>query len=447
MKIQKSDQFFLIPIIALVMRLASGPTADISFGLIALYALKGREQALIALFLSWLFSSLSYVVAPEASIAALGRYGVLIAAAISMLIHRRGASISGTNQRLIFMTFLFGCMLVFHSVFFSSMPEVSLLKAISWTLAMTTLLAGWAGLSDDARNKMSQHLFGGLTLVMLVSLPLLAFPAAYFAGGGFMGVLWHSQAFGLTMAFLGAWATARAVTEANPSWSNILMILVCMGLIIMSGTRTAALAFVLGLVGALSLSPVLSGQRSQLLLPGLRSRRLQFCILLVLVVSAVALPRLAKQSETFISKNTEVRSIGQAYQLSRGWKIDEMWMNIDKYPWQGIGFGIATMPELMEIKRDPIFDLPVSAPVEKGVLPVAVIEELGIFGFALFIVWILMLLKRCARRGITALAVFLVAMALNMGEAILFSAGGMGLLAMLLIAWAATGEPFKPRRA
>jgi hypothetical protein len=249
------------------------------------------------------------------------------------------------------------------------------------------------------------------------------------------------------MAFLGAWATVRAVTEPKPSWSLISMILVCMGLIIMSGTRTAALAAVLGLVGAFLLAPVLSGQTSQLLLPGLRSRRLQFSIFLVLVAMAVAWPRLVAQSETFISKNADARSIGEAYEMSRGWKIDEMWPNIEMNPWQGIGFGIATIPELMVVKRDPVFDLAVSAPVEKGVLPVAVLEELGAIGFVLFIVWFFIVLKRCARRGMAALAVFLVALLSNMGEAILFSAGGMGMLAMLLIAWAATGKPVNTRRA
>lgn len=424
-----------------MLRLASGPTANISYGVVALYALKGREHALQALFLSWLFSMLNGAIAPDASVATIGRYGVLFAAALSMI--RRGVPLAKGDRSLVFLTLSFGGLIIFHSLFFSLMPDVSVLKAISWTLAMTTLLAGWGGLNVEGRERLSQQFFSGLTVVMLASLVLLAWPAAYFAGGGFMGVLVHSQSFGITMALLGAWAAVRAVALPSPSWALISMIPLCMGLIVLSGTRTAALALVLGAAAAVILGPVISGQHGRQLLPGLRSRRVQLAIFLVLAGTMAAWPTLVEQSNTFIAKNAEVKNIAQAYQMSRGWLIDAMWLNIESDPWKGIGFGIATVPELMVVIRDPLFDLPTSALVEKGVLPVAVLEELGVFGFVLFVAWLWVVMLRCARRGMPALAVFLVIVLLNMGEAILFSAGGMGMLAMILMAWAATGAPVK----
>lgn len=447
MVLRKRYFVYVFLLLALVLRLASGPTANISYGLIALYALKGREQALQALFLAWLFSMLNGAIAPDASAATVGRYAVLFAAAISMMVRKRGVSSAKGDRSLVYLTLLFGGLIIFHSLFFSSMPDVSVLKAISWTLAMATLFAGWAGLNDEGRERLSQQLFTGLTLVMLASLPLLPFPEAYLVGGGFMGVLSHSQSLGVTMGLLGAWAAVRAVAVPRPSWALISMIPACMWMILLSGTRTAALAFLMGVAAALLLGTMLSGRPSRQLLPGLLNRRLLFAIFLALAGMAVAWPRLVDESKTFIAKNVDAKNIGQAYQMSRGGLIDAMWLNIENDPWQGIGFGIASIPELMVIKRDPIFDLPVSAIVEKGVLPVAVLEELGVPGFVLFVAWLWVILKRCARRGLPALAVFLVALLLNMGEASLFSAGGMGLLAMLLIAWAATGKPVKTRRA
>lgn len=435
-----------ILVAALVLRLASSPTADISYGLIALYALKGREQALHALFLGWLFSMLNGAFAPDASAATVGRYAVLIAAATSMVLRKPSVTSAKGDRSLVHLTLLFGGLIIVHSLIFSSMPDVSVLKAISWTLAMATLLAGWAGLNDDQRVQLSQQLFCGLTLVMLASIAVLPFPAAYISGAGFMGILGHSQSFGIAMALLGAWTALRALAVPRPSWALIIMILLCMGLVLLSGARTAALALLLGMTFALLLGPTLSGKPRRQLMPGLHSRRIQLTIVLVLAGMAVAWPRLVDESMTFISKNADAQNIGQAYQMSRGGLIDAMWLNIENNPWQGIGFGIATIPDLMVVSRDPIFDLPVSALVEKGVLPVAVLEELGLPGFVFFTFWLLVILKRCVRQGLPALAVFLVVLFLNMGEAIFFSAGGMGMLAMLLIAWAATGSPMRSGR-
>jgi hypothetical protein len=49
----------LIPILAMAMRIASTPTANLSYLVIVGYALLGRAQAIQALALSWLFTMLS----------------------------------------------------------------------------------------------------------------------------------------------------------------------------------------------------------------------------------------------------------------------------------------------------------------------------------------------------------------------------------------------------
>lgn len=65
--------------------------------------------------------------------------------------------------------------------------------------------------------------------------------------------------------------------------------------------------------------------------------------------------------------------------MSRGFLIARMFSNIEEHPFVGIGFGVSSTPEEMNITYDPIFGAPLSAPVEKGVLPVAIIEEFGFF--------------------------------------------------------------------
>jgi hypothetical protein len=110
--------------------------------------------------------------------------------------------------------------------------------------------------------------------------------------------------------------------------------------------------------------------------------------------------------------------------------------NIRKHPMTGIGFGIASDPDQMEVGRDPIFNLPVGAPIEKGIMPVAVVEEVGIPGALIVAGWFVLLLRRAARGGIAALAVASTVLFLNLGEANIFSPGGMGLLEIILLAHA-----------
>jgi len=151
---------------------------------------------------------------------------------------------------------------------------------------------------------------------------------------------------------------------------------------------------------------------------------------------------MTEQADAFIAKGTDASGVTQAYQLSRSALIDAMWENIEATPFQGIGFGLPSSPHLLNVKRDSVLGLPVSAVVEKGVLPVAVLEELGVFGFGAVVLWLLPVVIKSARHGVGPLAIVIAVLLLNMGEAFFFSTGGMGLFSTILIAWGTTS----PRR-
>jgi len=114
--------------------------------------------------------------------------------------------------------------------------------------------------------------------------------------------------------------------------------------------------------------------------------------------------------------------------------------NISARPLEGIGFGMASIPSELVVVRDPVFGLPVSAAVEKGVLPLAIVEEIGVVGFGVVLLWVLALLRMSARAGVAPVAVCLTALFLNMGEATLFSPGGLGLLMLIMLGWAASSS-------
>jgi hypothetical protein len=115
----------------------------------------------------------------------------------------------------------------------------------------------------------------------------------------------------------------------------------------------------------------------------------------------------------------------EAYEISRGRLFESMIQNIRENPFFGIGFGIASDIQSMEIVYDPIFNLPIQAPVEKGVMFVAIIEEVGVIGFFLFCLWLKMIISQAIHNGAIYIFVIMLIFLLNLAEATLFSPGGM----------------------
>lgn len=430
---------FLVCILA--MRFASTPSANLSYFLLAGYALLGRAQAIQAVALSWLFSMLSSGIVAEATTASIGRFAVLVGASTSVLLRSNKIGLHFRIRPFVMATLMLGLLVILHSILFSAIVDVSVLKAVSWTLLMTTLLAAWLGLSLQERDMISRQIFGGLIVVLLMSLPLIASPLGYLRNGeGFQGVLNHPQAFGPTMAILGAWAVSRVLSERRPTWLVLALVPTCLVLIVLSQARTAALSMIIGVAIATVLAPNRPG-RSGLMPRSLHSKRVQILGLLSLLALVVFAPQIGERFQSFVAKRGQATTLGEAYQISRGSLMIRMQDNISRKPMQGIGFGIASELSAMDVQRDSVFGLPLAAPVEKGVLPIAVLEELGLLGFVCVAGWFWMLFLRVMRAGITPLAVSLTALIMNFGEATFFSPGGLGLLSLILVSWAyACGE-------
>ena len=71
--------------------------------------------------------------------------------------------------------------------------------------------------------------------------------------------------------------------------------------------------------------------------------------------------------------------------------------------------------------------------LKKGVLPIAIIEELGATGAFVFFAWLLVALRRSAHVGANKFAIMLTLLLVNLGEYMLFSVGGMGMLLLILL--------------
>ena len=428
-----------VPILAIGLRLASPTTADASYLLLGAFALTGRVQAIQALALSWFFTFFNSGITSLGPYSSLGRYVVILGAAVSVLMRSDFLKSGKMPDRLISFTILLAAFVVIHSILFSIMPDISLLKIVSWVIPVVTLLAAWSRLSLNKVKQLSDWLYAALVLIMVLSLPLIAFPVGYsITGTAVIGVIGHPQAFGITMSVLGAWTVGRMFAQHPPPWTSIIILGLCLALIVLSETRTAGLGLVLGVAMAMIISPLIAGKPLRKIAPGLLSRRFQI-IIFISVFAAVAAGSQATSIVTdYISKGrrAQVTGVLEAYDDSRGRLIDEMWQNFENNPWTGIGFGLPSDLYEFNVVRDPFLGLPIAAPIEKGVAPIMVLEELGIVGAVMVLVWVWMLFRRAAARGIASLTLLATILLLNFGEAGLLSSGGIGLLYLVAISWA-----------
>jgi hypothetical protein len=153
-----------------------------------------------------------------------------------------------------------------------------------------------------------------------------------------------------------------------------------------------------------------------------------------LLVVQLATGRVSSGVSEFVLKGGQ-GSVSESFDASRGGLVSSQLRNFMTSPWIGHGFGVFAEGDPTPGVRT-FMGIPVSAPVEKGVLPTAVLEETGVIGFFCFAWLIYALIAPVWRRAPHPIVAMLIAcLFVNLGEAILLSPGGMGLHIWLLIAW------------
>ncbi len=122
---------------------------------------------------------------------------------------------------------------------------------------------------------------------------------------------------------------------------------------------------------------------------------------------------------------------------SRERLIEISWYNFMQKPFTGIGFG--TMWDAQWAAQANIF----TAPTEKGFLPTALLEEVGIPGAMCFVVFLVTYFWHYWKiRNIAALSMMVCLLLLNFGEMMFFAFGGIGLYCWAFIgAGISVGNP------
>lgn len=127
---------------------------------------------------------------------------------------------------------------------------------------------------------------------------------------------------------------------------------------------------------------------------------------------------------------TDTRSLTEAVTSSRMGLIERNLRDFNRNPLMGSGFQVDLTHQVTFRGRKGLI---LSAPIEKGLLPLMILGETGIVGAIVFVAFLIVFCSQCIKmRFMATLTLFWMLFASNMGEATFFSPGGPGGIAWML---------------
>lgn len=429
-------------IIALLVLNKLGTFGNIAFyGILFFWALRGPEGAIKALSLSgFLITASDFFVTRGAAVAPL-KYLLLLFAGFTII----RCVDNPFGKTFLRMLLLFGGVVALLTLYNGYFVDVSLLKLGSFVYGAFCLLT-IVQLKRSLSSEMLEWGFSLTFVVVLLSYTALAIGAGYgefetIWGGrfsGFRGVFSHPQTMGVMACLFSVFLSTLLLFIDFPHRKIALFMLgSLLVLLYLSGARTGVLGYFLTMGVTLTLVGI---QRSSPVETN-RLRRYQMQFFSLAFSGLVALVMIDMFSGVVTDKATEFLAKGKSYNefnaqvllSSREDQMNRALDNFKKSPLTGIGFGTDLSPA-WQSKATLL-----SASTEKGFLPTALLEEVGIIGSAFFVLFILSLFSFTLRTrrylGLAMLTGFLV---VNLGEMMFFAFGGMAMFCWPLLAMCMT---------
>lgn len=248
----------------------------------------------------------------------------------------------------------------------------------------------------------------------------------------------HSQTLGPLSALMLLYVVSVFLfTNYRNRWLCLPLIASLLIALRMSGSRTGAITLLSGLsvifICAVTWSRGPAFRLRKNLSPSVLLTTLTAFLLAAIAFNFQSGGSLSKAAMAFAAKKgnsgqeIEGLTLDQATATRRG-LIDRSLQNFSQSPIYGNGFQIYADREYMS---DKTF---LTAQIEKGFLPAAILEETGVLGTLSFLLFILSWLADAIRqRNIPSLALFTGLLFMNLGECSFFSLGGQGAYAWLMV--------------
>jgi len=399
------------------------------------WALIGPLQALQALLLAIIVKYLNPGLVHFGGEAGFLLWLVPLAAGVRVLPRLR-------TQHLRILAFVWAFALAAGILSLHSSPAVaiSVMKLITFVWVISTVIVAYGSLASRQIETLTTWFWTLAITVIGLSALTRAVPGIAFLrnGLGLQGILNHPQALGIFTAPIAAILLARlALTRESIKLLDAIVLAGVWIVMIMTQARTAAVAAALGVLIAL-LTRLIRTRHSGVQAGIGKIAAVMACGGAMLVVALFTVSDLSGSVASFLLKRSDTQDVSDAFQQSRGGAILGQWQNFLSAPWAGHGFGVYA-DGYFPAGVVEFAGIPISAPVEKGFVPTAVLEETGVLGGTLFF----LMLWACARdvwrnADLCWIAAFVTCLAVNIGEAVILSPGGIGLYLWVLIGLAIT---------
>ena len=316
-------------------------------------------------------------------------------------------------------------------------PVISNLKWLLFVMVFFALYGGAVNVMVDRSDvrKLRVMLLSLSTFVLLGSILSIPFPAIsqmtteeYLlnpdAVSLFRGVTCHSQSLGPYVAMFSTFLFGDLLFNLQKR-DNLYLLLLLTGpfLIYKTSSRTAMASYAAGMLFVAYLA-----MRSRMVNRRLRSKIMFHTVVGISMAGlfVLAVPTIREKIVRFVVKNYSGDNTFESANIlsSRQNKLDLAIENWRRSPFIGNGFQVSEDMKYIQIRgiRDML-----SAPVEKSTWIYAILEEGGIFGMALFLLFIIvslgLLIKNHAYIGASLLFEMLM---INMGEFGIFSPSSIG---------------------
>lgn len=340
-------------------------------------------------------------------------------------------------------------------------PQISYLKLLSFVVFFFGI---WLGTQNIQHKIQDVILIRAMLLAIVVffivgSLALLPFPhisylsslRAYGEGGAeaaadaafqmqelvksgmaggysvlFCGITNQSQALAPIVSLCFAWVTCDMIfIEKRMRWPHISLMVLAIPLLYLTRSRVAILTLVSSLVViyfyAMNKIRVFPEVRAVI-----KKGMFLFGFLLILVAVVAELNN--QTVSKWLRKSNDIegdcRDFSEAFTQSRMGLVEQSMYEFERSPMFGSGFQVSEAHVSLMQHSDGLI---LSAPIEKGLLPVMVLGETGVVGaicFGFFLVSFFVVATR--RRLYVTISMFIILFMSNFGEATFFSLGGMG---------------------
>ena len=326
--------------------------------------------------------------------------------------------------------------------------EVSMMKVVTFAVAASTGIVAFRHMRAPLLAKTEAWFITfGIVVIGLSGAALLKPKAAFLLNGvGLQGLFAHPQWLGTFTAPFAAWFLASLLlTRGRPTITHSVVTIGVWAVMFLTQARTAAIAATLGVIVAIATRMLASRQRSQATFAKIAA--LLILGLATLVTAELATGKISKAVVAFAIKRGHTESIGRAFYESRGGGALRQWQNFVHKPLTGNGFGVYADGRFPHGVTE-WEGIPISAPVEKGFVPTAVLEETGFFGALLFAVMMIVIGKRVWRnRDLRWIALFVACLGVNLGEAVILSPGGVNGAILWLLIGLAVAPARQPKQA